>query len=147
MRRAQALVFLRVDVPLGLLGRPARLVELQFTAHALDQAQLVVAVEDLEVLRQPGVLPVRLEQAMGQTVEGADPHAVGGYCSMCSMRPRISRAALLVKVTASSPCGDRPSARISQAMRCTSTRVLPEPAPASTSSCRCRRPPHRAAPR
>jgi hypothetical protein len=46
---------------------------------------------------------------------------------MCSMRPRISRAALLVKVTARIEWGENCSARISQAMRCTSTRVLPEP--------------------
>ena len=30
----------------------AGLVEVEFTAHALDQAQLVVAVQDLEILRQ-----------------------------------------------------------------------------------------------
>jgi hypothetical protein len=49
------------------------------------------------------------------------------------MRPRISRAALLVKVTARIDQGENCSTWISQAMRCTSTRVLPEPAPASTS--------------
>ena len=55
-----------------------------------------------------------------------------GKPSMVSMRRRISRAALLVKVTASTALGETPSARISQAIRCTRTRVLPEPAPAST---------------
>ncbi len=57
-----------------------------------------------------------------------------GMPSRCSMRARISPAALLVKVTASTPHGDTPSTWTSQAMRCTSTRVLPLPAPASTST-------------
>ena len=50
------------------------------------------------------------------------------------MRPRISVAALFVKVTAISPCGETPCSRISQAARCVSTRVFPLPAPASTST-------------
>ena len=50
------------------------------------------------------------------------------------MRPRISAAALLVNVTAMRPCGETPCSRISQAARCVSTRVLPLPAPASTST-------------
>src|SRR6516225_278497 len=57
-----------------------------------------------------------------------------GMPSSRSMRERISPAALLVKVTASTPCGETPSAWMSQAMRCVSTRVLPLPAPASTST-------------
>jgi hypothetical protein len=48
-------------------------------------------------------------------------------------RSRISRAALLVKVTARISHGATPLSR-SRAIRCTSTRVLPVPAPASTSS-------------
>ncbi len=48
------------------------------------------------------------------------------------MRCCISRAALLVKVTARIDQGEAPSTCTSQAMRCTSTRVLPLPAPAST---------------
>src|SRR6056297_2021690 len=57
-----------------------------------------------------------------------------GMPSNASMRPRISAAALLVKVTASTPQGETFSICTSQAMRCTSTRVLPLPAPASTST-------------
>ena len=56
-----------------------------------------------------------------------------GMRSISSMRLRISRAALLVNVTASIDQGEKSSARMSQAMRCTSTRVLPLPAPARTS--------------
>jgi hypothetical protein len=49
-------------------------------------------------------------------------------------RSRISAAALLVNVIASTDPGWAPRAASSQAMRRVSTRVLPEPAPASTSS-------------
>ena len=43
MRAAQTLVFLCVDVPHGLFGRPAGFIQPQVPAHALDQAQLIVA--------------------------------------------------------------------------------------------------------
>ena len=56
-----------------------------------------------------------------------------GTPSSVSMRPRISPAALLVNVTARMPCGETFSTCTSQATRCVSTRVLPLPAPASTS--------------
>ncbi|MNG10157.1 hypothetical protein D3C84_936120 [compost metagenome] len=46
-------------------------------------------------------------------------------------RSRISAAALLVKVMAAMRCGSSP-AWISRAILCVITRVLPEPAPAST---------------
>jgi hypothetical protein len=39
---------------------------------------LVVAVEDLEMLGQPGILPVGAQKAVGQAVEGTDPHAADG---------------------------------------------------------------------
>src|SRR6478672_5233736 len=53
-------------------------------------------------------------------------------CNNASARARISPAALLVKVTAKIPCAGTPKTSLSQAMRWVSTRVLPEPAPAST---------------
>ncbi len=56
-----------------------------------------------------------------------------GACNRVSMRWRISAAALLVKVTARILWGDKCCSWINQAMRCTSTRVLPLPAPANTS--------------
>ena len=49
-------------------------------------------------------------------------------------RSRISAAALLVKVIARIEPGWAPRAEISQAMRRVSTRVLPDPAPATTST-------------
>ena len=68
-----------------------------------------------------------------------------GRPSCVSMRCRISAAALLVNVTARMPCGDTPSTCTSHSTRWVSTRVLPLPAPASTSvgssgaltACRC----------
>ncbi|MNZ35787.1 hypothetical protein D3C78_531910 [compost metagenome] len=73
--RADALVLLPVDEPLGLARRPALLVEAELADHPLDQALLVVAVEDLEVLGKARFLPVGAQQAVRQAVEGADPHA------------------------------------------------------------------------
>src|SRR4051794_268390 len=49
-------------------------------------------------------------------------------------RWRISAEALFVNVIARISNGERPSSTISQAMRWVSTRVLPEPAPATTRS-------------
>jgi hypothetical protein len=72
---AQALVFLAVDVPHRLTRRPLLLVNVQRLDDALEQPQLVVAVEDLEILRQVGLQVVGAQQAVRQAVEGADPHA------------------------------------------------------------------------
>src|SRR5436190_17732015 len=55
--------------------------------------------------------------------------------SMAVTRVSISRAALLVKVTARTPAGATRPPLISQAMRVVSTRVLPLPAPARMSAC------------
>ncbi len=55
--------------------------------------------------------------------------------SMAVSRATISLAALLVKVTASTPPGETCPVCSSQAMRVVSTRVLPEPAPARISAC------------
>ena len=59
-----------------LARRPALLVEAEFADHPLDQPLLIVGVEDLEILRQLRFLPVRAQQAVGQAVEGPDPHAL-----------------------------------------------------------------------
>ena len=58
--------------------------------------------------------------------------------SMAYKRVSISLAALLVKVTASTPPGETCPVCSSQAMRVVSTRVLPEPAPARISAGSCR---------
>ncbi|KPZ19749.1 Uncharacterized protein ALO56_05260 [Pseudomonas viridiflava] len=73
--RTQPFVFLAIDEPLRLTDRPALLVQTQLADHAFDQTLLVVAVQNLEGLHQPGFLPVRPQQAVRQAVERADPHA------------------------------------------------------------------------
>ena len=60
------------------------------------------------------------------------PRTVTG--SIADRRVSISLAALLVKVTASTPPGETWPVCSSQAMRVVSTRVLPEPAPARISA-------------
>ncbi len=71
--RPQALVLLRIDEPLDLLGHPAAVVDLEILQQPLDQPQLVVRIDDLEVLRQLRFLPVPPQQAMRQAVKRADP--------------------------------------------------------------------------
>ena len=78
MLRSLAFVLAGIDEPLRLLGRVLGLVQFQLAHRALDHAQLIVAVEYLEGLRQLRLLPVSAQQAMGQTVEGAHPHGTGG---------------------------------------------------------------------
>ena len=57
-----------------------------------------------------------------------------GSGSIADKRVSISFAALLVKVTASTPPGETWPVWMSQAMRVVSTRVLPDPAPARISA-------------
>ncbi|VGP98793.1 hypothetical protein SB00610_04850 [Klebsiella quasipneumoniae subsp. similipneumoniae] len=78
MVRAQPFIFLAVDVPHRLTRRPLLLIEVHRLNQTLQQAQLVFAIEDLEILRQVGVQMVRAQQAVGQAVEGAHPHAALG---------------------------------------------------------------------
>jgi hypothetical protein len=80
-----------VDLPARLARRVARLVYAESRDDTLDQALLVVGIEDLEGFRQTRLPPMLAEQAVRNAV-----------------------------------------ASISQPIRRVSTRVLPEPAPAST---------------
>jgi hypothetical protein len=73
--RTPAFVLLRIDPPCDLPRREACFVQFQLLHDALDQTQLVVAVQHLEPFGQLRVLPVQAQQAMRQAVEGADPHA------------------------------------------------------------------------
>ena len=75
MLRAATFVLLRVDPPGQLARRKLAIVQFQLLHHALDQPQLVVAVQHLKPFRQLRLLPVQAQQAMGQAVEGADPRA------------------------------------------------------------------------
>ncbi len=81
MRGAQTLVFLRIDEPLRLFRRPARFIEFEFAMDALEHAQLIIGIENLEILDQARFAPVRLEQAVRKTVKRADPHAASIYAS------------------------------------------------------------------
>ena len=51
MPRPQTLIFLGIDIPLGLAGRPARLIKIEFASDPLDESQLIITVQYLEVLR------------------------------------------------------------------------------------------------
>ena len=98
----------------------------------LHQAQLVVGVEDGEIRLQPHHLGMAAQDARGDRMEGAEPQALGGAAPiMRSSRSRISRAALLVKVTARICAG--------QARR--SREDMREPRRSAPGSCRCRRRP------
>ena len=77
--RPQALVLLRIDKPLDLLGYPAAVVDLEVLQQSLDQAQLVVRIDDLKVLRKLGFLPVPSQQAMSEAVKRADPQVTDGH--------------------------------------------------------------------
>ncbi len=79
MLRPQALVFLRIDEPLDFLRHPAAVVDLEVLQQPLDQAQLVVRIDDLEILRQLRLAPVAPQQAMGEAVERADPQVADGH--------------------------------------------------------------------
>ena len=85
-----------------LPGRPALLVEVVGRDHLLQQADLIVGVEDGEIGRRPDELRVPAQHLGGDGMEGAEPgHAFG---DLAEQQPDamsfISRAALLVKVTA-----------------------------------------------
>ena len=97
MPGAQALIFLAVNEPGGLTGRPALLIQPQFLAHPLDQSNLVVRIDDLEALGKPGLLPVGPQQPVGNAVEGAHPHAVGGHIQQLLNTPAHFRGGLVGK--------------------------------------------------
>ena len=74
MVRAQPFVFLTIDKPHRLTRRPLLLIQVHRLDQALEQTQLVFAVEDLEILRQVGIHMVRAQQTVRQTVERPHPH-------------------------------------------------------------------------
>ncbi len=73
-RGAEALILVVIDEPLDLARHPARLVELHGLDDLLDEPELILAVEDLETLRQVGVAPVQTQQPVRNAVKGAHPH-------------------------------------------------------------------------
>ena len=132
----EAAVLPAVDEVREAARRPALVVDVLGLQHLLEQADLVVGVEDGEARLQADQFGVAAQDLGADRVEGAEPgHALGHRSRPGrAMRSFISRAALLVKVTARISCGRAwPVARM-WAMRVVSTRVLPVPAPASTST-------------
>ena len=75
MLRAQAFIFLAVDIPLRLFMRPFVFINVERLVDPLNQPQLVIAVQNLEILRQFCILPMGFQQAMGKAVESAHPHS------------------------------------------------------------------------
>jgi hypothetical protein len=55
-------------------GTKRVLVEVERLDDLLDEPQLILAVEDLEALRQAGFAPVQPQQPMREAVESAEPH-------------------------------------------------------------------------
>jgi len=53
----------------------AFIVHIQRFQQAFDAGELILDVENLKSLRQPGLAPVRPQKAVAQTVKSADPHA------------------------------------------------------------------------
>ena len=75
INRALAGVLVAVDVPRDLARREFLLIDVGGLHHALDERQLVLAVEDLEELRQPRLAVMRAQHPVARAVKGAHPHA------------------------------------------------------------------------
>jgi hypothetical protein len=67
-----------LDLPQQRARRPAALVDIRGGDDLLQQAQLVVGVEDREVRGKPDRFGMAAQDAGGERVEGAEPHPVGG---------------------------------------------------------------------
>ena len=126
------LVFRRGDaVADGVYGETAR-VDVELGHYLFHQALGIGVVVDGEVLGEAQHVGVGAQHAHAHAVEGGNPHAAHGRADEPCKRSRISAAALLVKVMAIISHGATPPSWIMCAMRYVSTRVLPDPAPAST---------------
>ena len=78
-RRGQAAVLPALDHPHQRRRHPALGVDPFGLHHLLQQAKLVVGVQDGEVGRQPDMLRVAAQHAGAQGVEGAEPEALGRF--------------------------------------------------------------------
>ncbi len=72
--RAQPFLLGVVDEVLDVARREFLIVDVQRADQALDRRELVLAVEDLEGLREIGFAVVRAQHPVAQSVKGADPH-------------------------------------------------------------------------
>ena len=82
----QTVILLVVDVAHHGAGRPLLLVEIEGAHHPLDETQLIVAIEDLEILRQIGIQMMSPQQTVGNAVEGAQPHAAIAIAQMAAQQ-------------------------------------------------------------
>src|SRR6185437_3921415 len=77
--RPTTLVLVRIDEPLHLARYPAALVQVARLDEFLDEALLVLGIEDLKTLHETRLAPVETQQPMGEPVERADPQRAAGY--------------------------------------------------------------------
>jgi hypothetical protein len=134
-RRGQALVLPIVDQPGELARGPALLVEIGGeTMSCLSRRSWSSVSRMVKFDLQPDQLGMAAEHLGADRVEGAEPgHALDASPTRRPTRSFISRAALLVKVTARiSRIGFARPERC--ARRAVSAAVLPVPAPARTST-------------
>ena len=110
-------------------------VEVEFAADHRHQPPRVVGVVDREGRLEPERLAVAAQDAHAHRVERRHPHRCGPAGRRARRRARfISPAALFVNVIARISPGCTSRSAIRYAMRLVSTRVLPDPAPATISS-------------
>ena len=76
--RSQAFVFLAVNKILNVARHPATIVDLEVFEQALDQAQLIVRVDDLKILRQARFAPMPSQQPVCEAVKSAYPQVIDG---------------------------------------------------------------------
>src|SRR5207249_5311164 len=67
----------RVDEILRVPRGESLLIDAERLQYALHRGVLVLGIEDLKELWQAGVAVVHAQQAVAQSVKGADPHAAG----------------------------------------------------------------------
>ena len=72
---APALILVIIDVPSHLPRWKALFIDVGRFAQPLDECKLVLAVENLESLRQTGIAVMRAQKTVAQSVKGAHPHA------------------------------------------------------------------------
>ena len=131
LRRDELVLHLR-DLRVDAARREALRVLAELLEARLRQPHLVLVVVDREggAVAEPFGLAAQDPPAGG--VEGEDPDRARGAPSIRSSRSRISPAALFVNVIARISFGRTLWSLTRYATRCVSTRVFPEPAPATT---------------
>ena len=75
LRRADALLLVRVDEMRQLARRIFLVIHTEILEQALDRRQLIGRIEDRKSRRQRRLAVMHAQHAVAQTVESADPHA------------------------------------------------------------------------